>query len=204
MINDSYALKKWTHRISFFYCAVPLGHFCHVPWDFLWKFSMVCRELLFRNLLDQIWSQTDASCGCDPSVHPFTDSEHRPSTLDIPWTLSCSSNSISRFQTLQPWAQYWLLFRAGSVSPSPSCSCILSGLCCTMEQARGTLRNPNNARNEPFLCRPCQISIWIIGILPSPTLPAVACFYPLQTTQSHLPSLWSLGLLGVASQGGKG
>lgn len=84
MINDFYALKKRTHRISFFYCAIPLGHFCHVPWDFLWKFSMVCRELLFRNLLDQIWSQTDASCGSDPFVHTFTDSEHRLSTLDIP------------------------------------------------------------------------------------------------------------------------
>lgn len=51
---------------------------------------MVCRELLFRNLLDQIWSQTDASCGPDPFAHTFTGSEHRLSTLDSPGTLSCT------------------------------------------------------------------------------------------------------------------
>lgn len=149
MINDCYALKKWTHRISFFYCAAPLGHFCHVPWDFLCKFSMLCRELLFRNLLDQIWSQTDASCGSDPLVHTFTDPEHRLSTFAIPGTLHCT-------------AVVYLALRHCSHGCSNK-SCLEKEHCCLLQlhflqgivhsvKGRGTLRNWNNTRNKPFFC----------------------------------------------------
>lgn len=199
MINDFYALKKWTHRISFFYCAVPLGHFCHVPCDFLCKFSMVCHELLFRNLLDQIWSQTDASCGCDPFVLTFTDSEHRLSTLIFHELCHAAAIVCLAFRH-QWWAQYWLLFRAGSVSPSPSCSCILSGLYCTKEQGARSGTQTIQGMSLSFVSRArYQYGLWQFTISCTSSSGLFLSF------PNHLLCLTLvLTLLWVTSQGRKG
>lgn len=104
---------------------------------------------------------------------------------------------VSCFQTLQWWAQCWLLFRAGSVSP-------FSLLQLHFIQSRQGALSGTQTIQGMSLSFVSHLR-WQYGLLVFHHLlhfQQWLGFYPFQTT--HSASLWFLGLLCVASQGGKG
>lgn len=104
---------------------------------------------------------------------------------------------VSCFQTLQWWAQCWVLFRAGSVSPFPSCSCILP---------RAGMGHPQEPRQYKEWAFPLlaisdgNMDYWYFTIS---CLSSSGLFFILSKPLT-LVSLWFLGLLCGASQGRKG